>query len=240
MSQTMLTATAQQRLAELRYYHGDIDNIEGPKTRAAATDFKRRHGFWPRPYIGPLTAQLLFSDSAKPAEVAPAVVFDSDLPSWYEMALSKRGLHERANNAELKAWFLADGTSLGDPKVHPWCGEFVQSSLAQTVGDGGMPANTGLARAWLEYGAPCDAVIGAIAVFWRGSRKGWKGHVAFNSGEDETAYHVLGGNQSNAVTITRIAKSRLLGFRWPPNADHIAQVPVTQRPATGSLSTNEA
>jgi hypothetical protein len=52
-------------------------------------------------------------------------------------------------------------------------------------------------------------------VFWRGSRKGWKGHVGFYHGEDSTHFHVLGGNQSNAVTVSRIAKSRLLSARWP-------------------------
>jgi hypothetical protein len=50
---------------------------------------------------------------------------------------------------------------------------------------------------------------------------------------------VLGGNQSNSVTVARIAKERLLGARWP----RTAPLPTVQRQlrqAAGSLSTNEA
>ena len=43
----------------------------------------------------------------------------------------------------------------------------------------------------------------------------WSGHVALYWAEDEDHYHILGGNQSDAVSITKIAKSRFLGARWP-------------------------
>lgn len=33
--------------------------------------------------------------------------------------------------------------------------------------------------------------------------------------QDDTHFFLLGGSQSDAVTIARIAKSRLLGPRWP-------------------------
>jgi hypothetical protein len=72
-------------------------------------------------------------------------------------------------------------------------------------------------------------------VFERGSG----GHVGFAVGQDGTALHVLGGNQSNAVTVARIAKTRLLGARWPatfarPSALHLPRMTVG-----GALSTNE-
>ena len=50
-----------------------------------------------------------------------------------------------------------------------------------------------------------------MLVFERGSG----GHVGFAVGQDDTHFFVLGGNQSDAVTIARVAKSRLLGARWP-------------------------
>jgi hypothetical protein len=53
--------------------------------------------------------------------------------------------------------------------------------------------------------------IGAVLIFERGSG----GQVAFAIGQDDMHFYVLGGNHSNAVTIARIAKSRLLGARWP-------------------------
>ncbi len=54
-------------------------------------------------------------------------------------------------------------------------------------------------------------VIGAVLIFERGSG----GHVGFALGQDETNFFLLGGNQSDAVTIARVAKYRLLGARWP-------------------------
>lgn len=60
------------------------------------------------------------------------------------------------------------------------------------------------------------------------------------SGEDGTHYHVLGGNQGDAVPVARLAKSRLVASRWP------RQVPVIGGPvrlserAGASVSRNEA
>ena len=65
------------------------------------------------------------------------------------------------------------------------------------------------------------------------------GHVGFYAGEDADAYHVLGGNQSDAVTIARIAKSRCIAIRWPSTAP----APVGGRvfsALAGTLSRNEA
>ncbi len=84
-------------------------------------------------------------------------------------------------------------------------------------------------------------MLGDILVFWREKKTGWKGHVGMYVGEDKTHYHVLGGNQSDSVSIARIEKGRLLGARrckWkvnqPPN------VRVVKLAATGIVTTNEA
>ena len=76
---------------------------------------------------------------------------------------------------------------------------------------GALGSNPYWARNWMLFGQPVRPVIGAVLVFERGSG----GHVGFAIGQDDTHFHVLGGNQSDAVTIARIAKSRLLGARWP-------------------------
>jgi hypothetical protein len=69
------------------------------------------------------------------------------------------------------------------------------------------------------------------------ARKGG-GHVGFYVGEDATAYHVLGGNQGNAVNVMRIAKDRCIAIRWPEGE------PVVGKPvilaSNGQLSRNEA
>jgi len=66
------------------------------------------------------------------------------------------------------------------------------------------------------------------------------GHVGFYAGEDERAYHVLGGNQSDSVSITRIPKDRLLEARWPSTASTVESGPIQLASGKTILSTNEA
>jgi len=66
------------------------------------------------------------------------------------------------------------------------------------------------------------------------------GHVGIYIAEDKDCYHVLGGNQSDAVTITRISKKRCVGIRRPKynsQPESVAQYLVS---ASGEVSKNEA
>ncbi len=66
------------------------------------------------------------------------------------------------------------------------------------------------------------------------------GHVGLYVGEDYGAYQVLGGNQSDGVTITRIARDRCIAVRRPfYKAAPTTATPV-QLAANGALSANEA
>ena len=66
------------------------------------------------------------------------------------------------------------------------------------------------------------------------------GHVGLYVGEDATAYHVLGGNQSDGVTITRVAKERCIAARRLYAVAAPSNVRPVQIGASGPLSTNEA
>lgn len=118
----------------------------------------------------------------------------------------------------------------------PWCGLF---AAVVTHRAGYAPVKNPLwARNWASFGrAVAKPSLGDVLVFVRDGG----GHVGFYIAEDATAYHVLGGNQSNRVSITRIAKDRLVAARRPEFA--IGQ-PASVRPyrvaATGALSRNEA
>ncbi|MDT8858539.1 hypothetical protein RNZ50_26660 [Paracoccaceae bacterium Fryx2] len=59
------------------------------------------------------------------------------------------------------------------------------------------------------FGREVRPIIGAVLIFERGSG----GHFGFAIGQDDKYFYVLGGNQSDAVPIARIVKSRLLGAR---------------------------
>lgn len=158
---------------------------------------------------------------------------------WMDVARSKMGKHERRDNGFLRRWLRSDGRTLGDPAKLPWCGDFVETAVALTLPDEDLPTNPYGARNWMSFGIPVKPQVGAVLVFWRGSKTGWQGHVGFYTGEDATHYHVLGGNQSNAVTVSRIAKDRLLGARWPETAERPGGQ-VARRAAIGTVSTNEA
>ena len=63
---------------------------------------------------------------------------------------------------------------------------------------------------------------------------------ARNSRTHYGAFHVLGGNQSDGVTITRIARDRCIAIRRPTYRKAPASAKPVQLAANGVLSTNEA
>lgn len=120
-----------------------------------------------------------------------------------------------------------------------WCGLWMAYTAGQAGWDMAPRGNALWARNWAFWGNPSpDPSLADVLVF---ERAGGFGHVGLYVGEDSTAYHVLGGNQSDSVSFTRIDKNRLITARrcpWriaePKNVRAIALKP------TGALSTNEA
>jgi hypothetical protein len=100
---------------------------------------------------------------------------------------------------------------------------------------GALGTNPYWARNWLLFGQETKPVPGAVLIFERGSG----GHVGFAVGQDDTHFFVLGGNQSDAVTIARVAKSRLLGARWPATYPPRPQRLPTMKPGEFLATTNE-
>ena len=147
--------------------------------------------------------------NGRAASVAP----QGPLP-WITEAKIALGRNEARDRSWLMDWLKRDGRSLGDPGKNLWCGDFVETCMRMGLPDepllGALGTNPYWARNWLLFGLETKPVIGAMLVFERGSG----GHVGFAVGQDDTHFYVLGGNQSDAVTIARIAKSRLLGARW--------------------------
>jgi uncharacterized protein (TIGR02594 family) len=117
----------------------------------------------------------------------------------------------------------------------PWCGLFA-AIIAHRAGKRGVDAPL-WARNWGKFGtATSEASLGDVLVFVRNGG----GHVGFYVAEDATAFHVLGGNQSNRVSITRIAKDRCIAARRPLYNAKPASVKPYRVAAGGALSQNEA
>ena len=120
----------------------------------------------------------------------------------------------------------------------PWCGLLAAVVTYRRMKVASEVVKDSLcARNWSKYGVKSpQASLGDVLVFVRNGG----GHVGFYVAEDRTAYHVLGGNQSDKVCITRVSKDRCIAVRRPP----YKVVPASVKPyivkSAGSLSTNEA
>lgn len=166
------------------------------------------------------------------------------LPRTISEALKLLGVAEitgRGSNKTILAWrdeLNAAGVTIAgysDDDI-PWCGLFA-AIVAHRAGKA-VPKKPLWARNWAGFGvAAWPAALGDVLVF---ERPGGGGHVGFYVAEDESAYHVLGGNQGNRVSITRIAKDRCIAHRRPIyNKAPDSVVPRVVK-ASGALSRNEA
>jgi uncharacterized protein (TIGR02594 family) len=187
--------------------------------------------------IGPktLSAALAALEGAVPAASRPEGRLASE-PPWLAVARSLVGIREIPGPRH--SGFIATGWArLGAPWFNddetPWCGFFVAHCLDAAgiaIPGKGMFAR---AKAWLDWGTACPPMPGAVAVFGRDGG----GHVGFLVGESASHLYVLGGNQSNMVSIAPIAKARALGFRWPGPPPPPAPLPSM---SGGAVSSNEA
>ena len=162
------------------------------------------------------------------------------LPRMVAEALRLYGTVETpgpADNPVILDWAKEAGLSKAySSDAVPWCGLFM-ALIAKRAGKA-APAKPLWARSWSQFGiASPQAALGDVLVFARA--KGG-GHVGLYVGEDETAFHVLGGNQSDAVSITRIARSRCIAIRRPIYQVQPASVAPVHLAASGVISTNEA
>lgn len=204
----------QRRLSDLGYDPGALDGIRGRQTIAAVRRYQAAMHLAIDGIVGPQTLRALFGGAeTKPSE-------SPDATPWLDYARRAKGLREGLDNAKLRQFLASDGKTVGDPAKIPWCGDFVQTCLACALPEEVLPANPYAAINWASWGIETAPKVGAVLSFWRGSPDGWQGHVGFYVGEDASYFHVLGGNQSDMVSETKIGKSRLRkgGCRWPKTA----------------------
>ena len=161
------------------------------------------------------------------------------LPLMVQAALAEFGTIEApgaANNAKILGWAAETGLkAIYTADSIPWCGLFM-AVIAKRAGKA-FPTSPLWALSWSKFGVEAGQPrLGDVLTF---TRKGG-GHVGLYVGEDQAAYHVLGGNQGDAVSFTRIAKERLHRVRRPAYRNMPKSAQPIVLAATGGLSRNEA
>jgi uncharacterized protein (TIGR02594 family) len=205
------------------------DGIWGRASIAACKRFQQAKGL---PVDGIPAGNTLTALFPGKPQVKPA---DIPLP-WYEEAKAHLGLREiKGSKTEKKIgdWLKQLGAGWDDDET-PWCGTYVGHCIGATLPEEVLPANPFGARNWAKFGKRCQPQVGAVLIFWRTHKtKSFNGHVGFYAGEDANTYHVLGGNQSDSVSIAKVGKDRFLDCRWPSTAPFLET--ASGKPAAGVL-----
>lgn len=136
----------------------------------------------------------------------------------YSRAERYLGIAEMAGKLDhpLVQWWLSlcgFGTEVHDEV--PWCSAFVNG----IAWDLRLPrSKSALARSWLEVGRPVsvnEAKPGFDVVILSRGISAVTGHVGFFAGWDAATggVSILGGNQSNMVSVKTFPKADVLGIR---------------------------
>ncbi|GAB3998151.1 hypothetical protein GCM10028807_45070 [Spirosoma daeguense] len=142
------------------------------------------------------------------------------IPDWVRIAFQEVGVSEivgKKHDSQVMEYHHAGYASAETDEV-PWCASFVNWVL----GKAGLPLSaTGIAAtrssSFDDYGQQTSKnkpVFGCIARF---KRKGG-GHVGFVVGKIGKSLAILGGNQSNQVSVTAKSMNQLVACRWPTGA----------------------
>ncbi|HEX8426893.1 TIGR02594 family protein [Hymenobacter sp.] len=148
------------------------------------------------------------------------------------------------NNLDIIRWAKETGvksvTQMYVADSIPWCGLFM--AVIAKRADKPLVKDPLWALNWGTFGVFTKTpMLGDVLVFVRRTADGSRaGHVGLYVGEDETAYHVLGGNQGDCVCVTRMPKARLYTARRPSYKLQPDNVRAIQLAATGVLSHSEA
>jgi uncharacterized protein (TIGR02594 family) len=172
----------------------------------------------PEPVVPEITKDIMTKDISKKNRNVTEVTA-SEHP-FVSIASRYVGFHERRQRRELKEFIGVD------PVRIEWCAAFVNAVLAELGISGSDKVSEWplTARSFLRWGKGVGhPQIGDIVIFPRGEEF-WQGHVGFYYGTEykngRTYYQILGGNQSDAVTIELFPAWQAISIRryQPPKS----------------------
>jgi len=139
-----------------------------------------------------------------------------NFPLWLEIAAREIGQKELPgpfqNNSKIVEYHKSTTLKASQDEV-PWCSSFACWAMEQS---GVESPRSAAAASWGQWGAPCEAKLGAIVLLRFDPKTNASGaHVGFLWWSDPGKLLVLGGNQKDSVNVTSFNPNRLIGFRWP-------------------------
>jgi len=165
--------------------------------------------------IEPVIAEIVYNIETENISSENRKVKEVKAEGNLEIKIASRymGFHERHQRRELREFLGVD------PVKIDWCAAFVNSVLNEL----GIPGSESVsewpltARSFLRWGKRVkEPEVGDIVVFPRGEED-WQGHVGFYYGIEyvngKKFYQILGGNQSNAVTIELFPARSVISIR---------------------------
>jgi uncharacterized protein (TIGR02594 family) len=165
-------------------------------------------------------------------------------PAHLRAAFGDLGLKEipgKGHHPRIVSMFAKSGNPQVVDDETAWCSAAIGAWLAES---GNKGTGSLAARSYLQWGTPTDQPKrGDIAVFKRG-KPSWQGHVGIYLGRDKGRVTVIGGNQSNAVTVASYPEADLIAYRRVPAAAPspipkpkeapVAMSPILKPGATGA------
>ncbi len=147
-------------------------------------------------------------------------------PAWLAEAWRELGQTEIAgaqHNRRITAFFKELGHEAHARDEVAWCAAFVGACLERS----GLSSTRSLmARSYANFGEPVEKEqVGALVVLSRGKNPVF-GHVGFLVGWSKDRLWLLGGNQSDAVSVEGYGRDRLVAFRWPTASGSIVTQPT--------------
>jgi uncharacterized protein (TIGR02594 family) len=133
--------------------------------------------------------------------------------------LGTKEIKGSADNPKVMEMYRTVGHDWVEHDEVAWCAAFVGHCLEKAGVSSTRKLN---ARSYLTWGEKVPGIEqareGDVVIFTRGSST-TQGHIAFFLKATGSQIEVLGGNQSDGVTVARYARSRLLGIRRPLRSD---------------------
>lgn len=147
--------------------------------------------------------------------------------AWMEVAKTYLGLREikgPVHEAKIVELFRLCGHGWVRDDETAWCAAFVGGVFAKC----GIPGTGKLtARSYERWGQKLSTPIyGCVGVKARAGGASWQGHVGFVVGASADKIILIGGNQSDMVSIAAFPREDFTAFRYPPNVS----IPTRPRP----------